>query len=374
MARHKRTDVLFAQGDLATILQAQEAVGLHHIQELSREDLDSATDEQLIQRLVSTTVIVPPVLTEGAISVSHSEVQVDVAGSWERDLENHPGPYYVPGHAVTYHVPFSGSAGLFHHRPSQYTLRYPFGTVEQGELRLRYERTDTDLAATKAEFEKDLTFIKTFLDTIAADIAAFTVKVPKTYGEAIARRRTVVDEARAGLEALGLPIRSEANFSTLSARTPPSTVQRAGLVLASEASVPAEVQYDVALSFAGEQRDYVEAVAAALKATDVRVFYDGFETDQLWGKNLIDHLADIYQNRSRYVVMFISSDYVSKAWPSHERQHAQSRALYLQEEYILPARFDDTVVPGLPPTVSYVDLRTMSPQEFAKLIVRKLHA
>ena len=71
MRRPKRTDVLFAQGDLATILQAQEAVGLHQIQELSREDLDSATDEQLVQRFVSTTVIVPPVLTEGAISVSH---------------------------------------------------------------------------------------------------------------------------------------------------------------------------------------------------------------------------------------------------------------------------------------------------------------
>ena len=35
--------------------------------------------------------------------------------------------------------------------------------------------------------------------------------------------------------------------------------------------------YDVALSFAGEQRDYVEQVAVILRANSFSVFYDGFE-------------------------------------------------------------------------------------------------
>jgi hypothetical protein len=41
--------------------------------------------------------------------------------------------------------------------------------------------------------------------------------------------------------------------------------------------------------------------------------------------------------------MFVSKEYVEKAWTPHERQHAQDRALYAQEEYILPARFDLTI-------------------------------
>ena len=61
----------------------------------------------------------------------------------------------------------------------------------------------------------------------------------------------------------------------------------------------------------------------------------------------MDHLAEIYQHRSRYVVMFISEHYVNKAWPQHERQHAQARALVARDEYILPVRFDDTPVPGM---------------------------
>jgi len=90
------------------------------------------------------------------------------------------------------------------------------------------------------------------------------------------------------------------------------------------------------------------------------------------GKNLIEHLADIYGNRSRYVVMFISKEYVEKAWTKHERQHVQERALLVREEYILPARFDDTPVPGMPSTVAFQDLRKTTPEELASLILAKL--
>jgi len=70
--------------------------------------------------------------------------------------------------------------------------------------------------------------------------------------------------------------------------------------------------------------------------------------------------------------MFISRHYVSKAWPTHERQHAQARALIAKEEYILPARFDDTEVPGMTTTVAYVDLRGLSESEFAGMIHEKI--
>ena len=135
---------------------------------------------------------------------------------------------------------------------------------------------------------------------------------------------------------------------------------------------PPSFQYDVALSFAGENRTYVEKVAVLLKESGVSVFYDGFETAALWGKNLIDHLAQIYRHRSKFVVMFVSKHYVEKAFPTHERQHAQERALLAKEEYILPARFDDTEVPGMTSTVAYVDLRNTSPEKLAELILKKI--
>ncbi len=64
--------------------------------------------------------------------------------------------------------------------------------------------------------------------------------------------------------------------------------------------------YDVALSFAGEDREYVEDVATFLKDVGIKVFYDKFEADNLWGKNLYDHLQDIYKNKANYTILFIS--------------------------------------------------------------------
>lgn len=57
-------------------------------------------------------------------------------------------------------------------------------------------------------------------------------------------------------------------------------------------------KFHVALSFAGEDRVYVDAVAKALQAEGVDVFYDKFEEVDLWGKDLYTHLSDVYQNRA----------------------------------------------------------------------------
>lgn len=59
------------------------------------------------------------------------------------------------------------------------------------------------------------------------------------------------------------------------------------------------LKYDVALSFAGEDREYVEQVANLLGSSGVKVFYDRFEEADLWGKNLYDYLIDIYQNKAK---------------------------------------------------------------------------
>jgi hypothetical protein len=53
-------------------------------------------------------------------------------------------------------------------------------------------------------------------------------------------------------------------------------------------------EFDVALSFAGEDRSYVDQVANSLHRQGVKVFYDLFEEAELWGKDLYTHLIDVY--------------------------------------------------------------------------------
>jgi hypothetical protein len=129
---------------------------------------------------------------------------------------------------------------------------------------------------------------------------------------------------------------------------------------------------DVALSFAGAQRDYVDQVAQALKARGVRCFYDADEGIELWGKYLAEELPAIYGEQAAAVVIFVSAEYAARNWTRHERRAALGRAVRERREYVLPARFDDTPLPGLLPDVSYVDLRGRAPQQFAAMIAAKL--
>jgi hypothetical protein len=131
-------------------------------------------------------------------------------------------------------------------------------------------------------------------------------------------------------------------------------------------------RWDVALSFAGAQRGYVEQVAEALKARGVRCFYDADEEIDLWGKFLAEELPAIYGEQAAAVVIFVSAEYAAQDWTRHERRAALARAVRERREFVLPARFDDTPLPGLLADVSYVDLRGRAPQQFAAMIGAKL--
>ena len=136
--------------------------------------------------------------------------------------------------------------------------------------------------------------------------------------------------------------------------------------------ITGQKEYEVSLSFAGEDRTYVADVARHLRAAEVRVFYDEFERVRLWGIDLAEDLQQQYFGRSEYVLMFISRHYVEKIWPGHEKRAALAAAISSNREYILPVRFDDTELPGLNPTVRFEDARHTTSSELADLVLQKL--
>lgn len=130
--------------------------------------------------------------------------------------------------------------------------------------------------------------------------------------------------------------------------------------------------YEVALSYAGEQREYVRQVAERLQAAQVSVFFDDFEQANLWGQDLAVHFDTVYRTGARFVVPFVSKEYASKVWPQHEFKSALAKAVEAKATYILPVRFDHTDLPGLRPTIHYLDATQPSPGEVAVAILSKL--
>lgn len=131
-------------------------------------------------------------------------------------------------------------------------------------------------------------------------------------------------------------------------------------------------KYDVCLSFAGEQRDYVDQVADCLRRASVRLFYDRYETAAMWGQDLVQRLDEVFRGQARFCVMFVSADYAAKVWTTHERRSAQARAVDTTSTYILPVRFDQTEIPGLLNSVVYLNAAELTPNQLADFIIEKI--
>jgi len=131
-------------------------------------------------------------------------------------------------------------------------------------------------------------------------------------------------------------------------------------------------QYDIAISFAGEDRHIAKSIAEKIKSEGVEVFYDEFKEDELWGRNGYEYFVDVFAHKSKYCLMLISKHYERKVWTTHERRAAQSRAMKDKEPYILPLRLDDTELPGEIHTVFYQDLRQKSIDDVTDLLLKKL--
>lgn len=138
------------------------------------------------------------------------------------------------------------------------------------------------------------------------------------------------------------------------------------------AAVTTAANFDVAISFAGTERNFAEELAVKVRAAGFHVFYDAFFPEELWGKNLGELFHDIYSKSSRYCVIFVSNEYLNREWTVHERRSAQERMLKEKgNEYILPIKVEDVELPGIPSTIGYLPI-TAGIDDIADTLIKKL--
>lgn len=136
-----------------------------------------------------------------------------------------------------------------------------------------------------------------------------------------------------------------------------------------------DYQFEVALSFAGENRDFAGVVAQSLRQEGVQVFYDNFYAADLWGTDLSIKLRDVYYGGSRYCIMILSESYLQKMWTMFERQQAIERLITQRgDAYILPVRLDgfSAEVPGLSNLIGYLSVRSNEPQKVVENFLHKI--
>ncbi|MCR6483999.1 toll/interleukin-1 receptor domain-containing protein [Amycolatopsis sp. OK19-0408] len=132
--------------------------------------------------------------------------------------------------------------------------------------------------------------------------------------------------------------------------------------------------YDIAVSFAGEQREYVVQFVEACKARGISVFYDRDLTNDWWGKNFIREQRKVYGKNTRYFLPFISTEYLAKPVPRDEFSAAMITAVNRGDGYVLPVLWGHVEVPTdlLHPHIHHLRADDYTPEQLAEAVARRI--
>jgi hypothetical protein len=131
-------------------------------------------------------------------------------------------------------------------------------------------------------------------------------------------------------------------------------------------------KYDLAISFAGEDRHLARGLAERLDAAGYSIFFDEFHQAELWGRDLTVALADVYAREARWCLVLVSEAYIRKPWTNLERQNALHRFMNERTGYLLCLRLDGSKLPGLPDVVGYLDYPGRNEEDVYGLLLERL--
>lgn len=131
--------------------------------------------------------------------------------------------------------------------------------------------------------------------------------------------------------------------------------------------------FDVAVSFPGEKRPYVEKVVEELSLLidKDKIFYDNYFTAQLAKPDLDLILQSVYHKQTKLVVVFLCAEYDKKEWPGLEWRAVRD-LIKQRKDQIMFMAFDFTEVRGTFSLDGRVDLNVRTEKEAAELIKNRL--
>lgn len=105
-------------------------------------------------------------------------------------------------------------------------------------------------------------------------------------------------------------------------------------------------KYDIAFSYASEQKDIIEKYSKKLKKMGLNVFIDTEHPELFVFRHVPDTLKQIYDDDEVVMLIFLSRDYAKKDFTKYEGHIAFDRLL--NEKRLAIIKLDDSSLPWLP--------------------------
>jgi hypothetical protein len=134
--------------------------------------------------------------------------------------------------------------------------------------------------------------------------------------------------------------------------------------------------YDIAVSFATSETEYVRSVVDEARALGLAVFHEPDITHEWWGRNFLVEGRRIYGQLTLRFVPFLSSAYFTDPRTRDAFTTAMITATTRGDEYILPVLVGDVPVPPelLDPFVGFLRAEDHQPHQLAAHMKNKVLA
>lgn len=130
-------------------------------------------------------------------------------------------------------------------------------------------------------------------------------------------------------------------------------------------------KYDVAISFAGEDRAFVKKIAEGLSKNNIEIYFSDWDSVGLVGENLNTKFAQIYRKEALFTIPVFSKYYCEKDWTRYEFEHMQER-LKKKDTYILPITIDGNIPFEYPSGRGVLDVTKYSIDEIVYILSEKI--
>lgn len=319
-----RSDRLFARIDFHSVVEHYKGKLVEAYEQLSD---DEAVDAQVQASLKKQFLLDVPVLRpQGEIWAEESLTKIDVTRLPNRMPSFDGRPIYEDVPQFTVHVPFDGDPEVFGIAPSIYSQSPTLGQIVGHEILLTFlmsmpgldlqgsiDRTILEINSTLAHLREQTVVLQQGLDVAMAN--------------AVMVRKQRINMRSSAVHNLRIPVRAAPQ------RIPPApaAARKAPATKTKAASKPQT--WDVFISHAAEDKDYVDELQRTLVAAGVQVWVD--KGVLRWGDRLRSRIDDGLK-RSRFVIVVLSKAFLAiKKWTEYELDSAFALET-INEKRILP--------------------------------------
>ena len=151
--------------------------------------------------------------------------------------------------------------------------------------------------------------------------------------------------------------------------------QSCGVVRRSAGGVSMSTKrFRIAFSFAGEKREFVEAIAVLLTQQfgEDKILYDKYHEAEFARYDLGIYLPKLYGEQSDLIVPVLCPNYDTKRWTGWEWVHIYGLLTKADSYRVMPCRFEYANVDGLSPAAGFIELDQKTPAQAATLILERL--